>query len=39
MLIELMRTWPKLGCTVQQALLDIAQSYLKDVRGAGGKGS
>jgi hypothetical protein len=34
-LIELMRTWPKLGATVQRALLDIAHSYLKDIHGEG----
>jgi hypothetical protein len=34
-----MRTWPKLGVDIQRALLDIAQSYLKDVHGEGGKAS
>jgi hypothetical protein len=35
-LIELMRAWPKLGVTIQRALLDIAQSYVNDVHGEGG---
>jgi hypothetical protein len=38
-LIELMRAWSKLGGSVQRALLNLAQSYLKDIHGEGGDGS